>query len=102
MNHAGARHRSVWAAAPQDRAGMRSSHVPCPLCPCFLENLTQLPQHFLPPVGGVMFAHLGTCLILAHLVDPIPEQLRPPPDVLGEPKEVLVEKAKGRDGLAMA
>ena len=85
------------------RAMQACNHrMPLTLCAGFLENLTQLPHHLLPLVRGVMLAHLGAGLIFAHLVDPIPEQLRPPPGMLGELLEVRLEKAKGGDGLALA
>lgn len=85
------------------RAMQACNHrMPLTLCAGFLENLTQLAHHLLPLVRGVMLAHLGAGLIFAHLVDPIPEQLRPPPGMLGELLEVRIEKAKGGDGLALA
>jgi hypothetical protein len=99
----GACHDSMCATALHDFTGMLVDRMaPLALCPSLLENLVQFAQHLPSLVGGVMLAQLGSCLVPTQLVDPIPEQLRPTPNMPGELLEVLVEEPISGDGLTLA
>src|ERR671924_1950524 len=100
---AGRQPRPSAAAKAAGRFRDVSPPLPCPaLFHGLLEDLMEFAQHLPSAVGGVVLAQLRARGLPAHLLEPIPEQLRPASRMPGKFLEVGVEEPKGRDGLALA